>query len=79
MLCRRCEAIVSPTDLPAARSGRPTVFGPNRLRALLCERCGVVLPAVDSTESLLEKLSQLALFGLTAEGRPLLESSHEGD
>lgn len=63
--------------LPAHRR-RPAI-GVNRLRGLTCERCGVVLPTVDTTESLLEKLSQLALFGLTAEGRPLLESSPESD
>lgn len=72
MLCRRCEA----THLAAAARA---VDVNNRLRGVVCERCGIILPAVDATESLLEKLSQLAQFGLTAEGRPLLESSHEGD
>ena len=57
--------------------GRRTVFGMNRLRHLTCERCGLVLPTVDDTESLLDKLSQLAQFGLTAEGRPILESSRD--
>lgn len=73
MLCRRCSALVS-------QAGDGFLVGVrNRLRDLTCERCGVVLPASDTTESLLEKLSQLASFGLTAEGRPLLEPSHEGD
>ena len=75
VLCRRCEVMVG----KSAGSGpaRRTVFGLNRLRDLTCERCGLVLPTVDDTDSLLEKLTQLAQFGLTAEGRPILESSHD--
>jgi hypothetical protein len=45
-----------------------------RLTVLYCEDCGAALPAVDRTELLLAKLSQLARFGLTAEARVLAES-----
>lgn len=84
MLCRRCEAIAerSPRTPPrAVEQGGGVEAVRNRLRALVCERCGLVLPlgGGDTTDSLLDKLSQLAQFGLTAEGRPLLESSRESD
>ena len=78
MLCMRCESIVGRTS-KGTGSLRRTLFGRHRLRGLTCERCGLVLPRIDSTETLLDKLSQLASFGLTAEGRPLLEPSHESD
>jgi hypothetical protein len=79
VLCRRCEVMVGQTGAiaTAKAGGRRTVFGVHRFRHLTCERCGLVLPTVDDTESLLDKLTQLAQFGLTAEGRPLLESSHD--
>lgn len=75
MLCARCELIVSGSGEAAPRVRRRTLLGLHRLRGMTCERCGLVLPRVDATDSLLDKLSQLALFGLTAEGRPILEPS----
>jgi len=79
MLCARCESIVSESGDAGPRVAHRTIFGLHRLRGLTCERCGLVLPRVDSTDSLLDKLSQLAGFGLSAEGRPILEPSHESD
>jgi ribosomal protein L40E len=77
MICSRCEAAQKqrPSD-PAARR-TASAFGSERVSGVICDRCGALLP-LDSTENLLAKLSQLARFGLAAEGRPLLESSREG-
>jgi hypothetical protein len=44
-----------------------------RLKAVLCECCGALLPASDSTERLLRTLSHLAAFGLAAGGAPVVE------
>ena len=69
MLCSRCE-----------RNGGRTVprggwKAPERLNRVLCRGCGAVLPAPDQGERLLDKLSQLARFGLVAEAT-LLTPSH---
>ncbi|CAN5634236.1 hypothetical protein BH23GEM3_BH23GEM3_13810 [soil metagenome] len=44
------------------------------LGSLYCERCGSALPLTSATETLLDKLSQLARFGLSAGGRPILDA-----
>ena len=44
---------------------------------LFCEGCGVLLPATDSMDGMLRKLTQLARFGLDAESAPLLASGTE--
>jgi hypothetical protein len=44
------------------------------LNSLLCHVCGALLPEDDPTDLMLHKLAQLARFGLTSEGMPLLES-----
>jgi hypothetical protein len=41
--------------------------GAERLSRVLCRQCGAVLPPHDPGERLLDKLSQLARFGLVAE------------
>jgi hypothetical protein len=70
MLCSRCE---QQGDRRAAH--RPIWAAPERLHRVLCRRCGAVLPAEDQGERLLDKLSQLARFGLVAEAT-LLTPSH---
>lgn len=50
--------------------------GAERLRAVTCSSCGALLPMHDSIEAMLLKLTQLARFGLDAEGRPLLTPAH---
>lgn len=76
MMCSRCEE--AQKQRPSGPGARTTAsaFGSDRVSGVICDRCGALLP-LDSTENLLAKLSQLARFGLAAEGRPLLESSHE--
>lgn len=69
MLCSRCEQ----GDRRGAR--RPHSPAPERLNRVLCHQCGAVLPAEDPGERLLDKLSQLARFGLVAEAT-LLTPSH---
>jgi hypothetical protein len=46
---------------------------PDQLTALLCARCGAVLPNPDPDGIMLTKLTQLSRFGLGADDRPLLE------
>lgn len=73
MLCSRCEAQPS-------RGGRNrwSGAGAERLHRVLCGQCGAVLPAQDHGERLLDKLSQLARFGLVAEATLLTPSHREG-
>lgn len=72
MLCLRCEQL---GERPAAR-GR--WVAPERLNRVLCRQCGAVLPAPDQGERLLDKLSQLARFGLVAEATLLVPSHRDG-
>lgn len=37
-----------------------------------CSGCGAVVPSVDTSQVLMEKVSELARFGLSAGERPLL-------
>lgn len=37
-----------------------------------CGHCGALLPVPDTVGTMLEKLTQLARFGLDAESRPIL-------
>lgn len=72
MLCSRCEQ----------NGGRTALRGewkaPGRLNRVLCRGCGAVLPAPDQGERLLDKLSQLARFGLVAEATLLTPSHGDG-
>ena len=75
MLCIQC------THLPLAlrRSGAPSsrrAWRSEHLGVLYCEQCGTVLLPEGTADALLDKLSQLARFGLTGDPRPILEPSH---
>lgn len=72
MLCLRCEAL---GDRPVVRS---RWSGAERLKGMLCGRCGAVLPAPDQGGRLLDKLAQLARFGLVADATLLTTSHKEG-
>lgn len=74
MLCSRCEAH------PQRTSGKIHWSGvrADRLDRMLCAQCGTVLPAQDQGERLLDKLSQLARFGLVAEATLLTPSRGDG-
>lgn len=82
MLCLRCEA--SGDHQSAVRPHRAEVrhrwggAGAERLSRILCRQCGAVLPAQDAGERLLDKLSQLARFGLVAEVTLLAPSRRDG-
>jgi hypothetical protein len=71
MLCLRCEALgerqsTVRTNRTEARNSWGGAAA-ERFSRVLCRQCGAVLPAPDAGERLLEKLSQLARFGLVAE------------
>lgn len=69
--CERCRSPIGPPrDSGASFLVRGAV--PDALAELLCDRCGAVLPMVDSYHVLLHKLSLLSRFGLVAEARPIL-------
>ncbi len=72
MLCLRCEQKGERTALRARWNA------PERLNRVLCRGCGAVLPASDQGERLLDKLSQLARFGLVAEATLLVPSPRDG-
>lgn len=74
MLCGLCGG--HPADVPrrTRRNFDRQAWRLERLTRLYCEGCGSALPAIDRTELLLAKLTQLARFGLTAEGRVISES-----
>lgn len=73
MLCSRCEQQLKEHSAARGRWGTP-----ERLHRVLCRRCGAVLPAHDQGERLLDKLSQLARFGLVAEATLLTPSHRDG-
>jgi hypothetical protein len=72
MLCRRCESVARIVPGSPAADLYLSLTGGKRLQALLCERCGGVLPALDPTDALLGQISLLARFGLNSGDRPLL-------
>ncbi|MGH7569708.1 MAG: hypothetical protein ACREL9_12220 [Gemmatimonadales bacterium] len=72
MLCRRCASLT--TDNPA-RTSAFLRCGSDAWQAVLCSRCGSILPADGQNTALVAKLSQLARFGLAGDARPLLEST----
>jgi hypothetical protein len=75
LLCNQCKLV-----LEKAANGATKQFGSPGLRdpvsALLCARCGSVLPFSDPDAGMLLKLSQLSRFGLGADDRPLLVTSN---
>jgi hypothetical protein len=78
MLCRHCDAVVLRETWRGAATP-VSLRGPERIRDLLCTHCGTILAAEDIAQRLLEKQSQLALFGLAGPGPVLLEPGHEED
>ena len=72
MHCDRCSAYKLDKRL------RPTRMPSDGVSAQFCEACGDLLPVRDSVDGMLEKLTQLARFGLDAESRPMLVDSEDG-
>ena len=76
MLCGSCEQFLK-GEPRVARASAADADGPTALRLLLCERCGVVLPARQPEEDLLRRLTQFARFGIGAGSGPLLSRETE--
>ena len=72
MKCDRCRAYKVDKSLGSTRMSSNGVSGQ------FCEACGDLLPVRDSVHGMLEKLTQLARFGLDAESRPMLADSDDG-
>lgn len=72
MLCQNCRGL--PSDIVDERSrlaaSRP---GWHRLRNVVCDACGRMLPAEDADGQFLDRLSRLARFGLVAGAAPILK------
>ncbi len=77
--CARCEALLAKLELRLAGSWYRRRDVPPPLTTLLCDRCGCVLPLVDSSEALLRKLTLWARFGLTAGWGPTLATSRRAN
>jgi len=73
VLCAKCEVTVTSMALKKPRVRWSDLADP--VAAVLCNRCGAVLPSPDPTEGMLSKLQQLSRFGLGADDRPLLASA----
>jgi hypothetical protein len=72
MQCSECEVLRPGTVRVTTGRISPAHARMGRLSLLYCERCGTPLPPVNTTDTLLAKLSQLARFGLSAGDRPIL-------
>jgi len=78
LLCGQCrEATGSGAKLSFPATGHARL--PGGFAALLCARCGAVLPTPDPDYGMLAKLNQLSRFGLGADNRPLLASSERSE
>ena len=67
MLCAHCIVVVGP--IRPGGTQPPSVA--DRLRDLVCARCGGLLPEADSTDGMLKTFSTLARFGLAEVGTVL--------
>lgn len=72
MLCSRCKRMPE-GQASAAVASPQTLPGWERLELILCSRCGVLLPGLEPSDRLLDKLAGLARFGLTAGTSTILE------
>jgi hypothetical protein len=72
MRCPQCEVGGGEVKAELRGLGMNTRPGIGRLSLLYCEQCGTPIPPPDVTDSLLDKLAQLARFGLSAGNAPLL-------
>jgi hypothetical protein len=77
MLCPRC-AIGSEGVPGTGAHVAVSVYRVGRLGLLYCQQCGSPISPPNATDSLLEKLAQLAQFGLSAANAPLLASQEPG-
>jgi hypothetical protein len=73
MLCSNCRDLPNEVVLERAHRAR-SLPGWERLRDVLCDGCGTLVPHGDQTDRLLRRLSHLARFGLAAGASPILRS-----
>jgi hypothetical protein len=73
MFCVRCKQIPKGAEPSGSGAGPQTLPGWERLKIIMCSRCGELLPAKESTDRLLDTLSELARFGLSAGTSTILE------
>ena len=75
MACKLCGRGRSQTAPQMRGFSDPAL---ERLRSVICLGCGSVLPAERPADTMLEKLTQLARFGLSDGATPLLEPTGDG-
>jgi hypothetical protein len=73
MLCPQCQTSLARSLGRPRRLADVASHATERLKTVLCEMCGDLLPPQDSTDRLLRTLSHLASFGLAAGGEPILD------
>ena len=79
MLCRQCESKRAINRRrTGAEVGADGALG-SELRGFLCDACRAVLPASQTDEFLLRRLTQFARFGIGAESAPLLTNTQPSD
>jgi hypothetical protein len=71
MLCELCRESAGGEPARGRTGSGRHPWKTGRLRAAYCSHCGAALPVEENSDVFLDKLSQLAQFGLTA-GAPLL-------
>ncbi len=77
MLCRRCAELI----LGTTKRSRSPARRPRNAAAsvgVLCVGCGALLLPEEAAGRWLDKLTQLAQFGLIPGGEPLLRSAEPG-
>jgi hypothetical protein len=78
MLCNDCRSRLQQHPRDSATPVRPALTEQDApLRALLCAGCGALLPQAGAFDIIVEKLAQLARFGLDPDGRPLLKAARD--
>ena len=70
--CEYCESLTHGEPRSWLLRTRRAGLQRDRLGVIQCQRCGTVLPPLDTGEAMLRKLSQLAQFGIGAGAGPLL-------
>lgn len=71
MLCTTCKML--PDSAKERGQSAHSLPGWERLREVMCEACGALLPPMSQTDRMLRRLSELARFGLAAGGQPILK------
>lgn len=76
MICEKCSSLAQNRKIPPFAA---SLQAGDRLGVLFCEACGSLLALPDSGDVILDKLTQLARFGLSAGNGPLMKSKKSGE